>query len=171
MKHADPRYSRFHLVREMLQTPEVIRRFDPGAVEPFADAVRRAGRTGRLFLTGEGSSRIFPARSRSPAWSRSSAAPGRWSISASWSSASTRRAVVLAAEGVSGVMVSIVRDSSDPYCWSLGTAPLSEVALGAKPMPDAFINAEGNDVTEACLEYLRPLVGPLPEYARLAGGR
>lgn len=62
MKHTDPRYARFHLVREMLQTPEVIRRFDPGAVEPFADAVRRAGRSGRLFLTGEGSSRIFPAK-------------------------------------------------------------------------------------------------------------
>ena len=41
-------------------------------------------------------------------------------------------------------MVSIVRESSEPYRWSLGTAPLAEVALGAKPMPDDFINAEGN---------------------------
>ena len=63
-------------------------------------------------------------------------------------------------------MVSIVRESSDPYRWSLGTAPLAEVALGAKPMPDDYINAEGNFVTAACLEYLRPLVGPLPEYVR-----
>ena len=80
-----------------------------------------------------------------------------------------RRAVELAAQGTSGVMVSIVRDSSNPYRWSLGTVPLTEVALGAKPMPDSYINAEGNFVTEACLEYLRPLVGPLPEYVRLAG--
>ncbi|MEN6457864.1 MAG: diphosphate--fructose-6-phosphate 1-phosphotransferase [Thermoguttaceae bacterium] len=80
-----------------------------------------------------------------------------------------RRAVELAADGASGVMVSILRESSDPYRWSLGTAPLAEVALGAKPMPDAFINAEGNYVTKACLDYLRPLVGPLPEYVRLAG--
>jgi 6-phosphofructokinase 1 len=80
-----------------------------------------------------------------------------------------RRAVELAAEGASGVMVSIVRNGNAPYRWSLGTAPLAEVALGAKPLPDAYITAEGNFVTPACLEYLRPLIGPLPEYARLAG--
>jgi 6-phosphofructokinase 1 len=80
-----------------------------------------------------------------------------------------RRAVELAAGGTSGVMVSIVRVSSHPYRWSLGTAPLAEAAARAKPMPDEFINPEGNFVTPACLEYLRPLVGPLPEYARLKG--
>jgi len=64
-------------------------------------------------------------------------------------------------------MVSIVRDSSNPYRWSLGTAGLADVALGAKPMPDSYINAEGNFVTDACLEYLKPLVGPLPDYVRL----
>jgi 6-phosphofructokinase 1 len=82
-----------------------------------------------------------------------------------------RRAVQLAAEGISGVMVSICRESSDPYRWSLGTVSLSEVALNAKPMPDAYIDAVANFVTPACLEYLRPLVGPLPEYGRLAGIR
>jgi len=80
-----------------------------------------------------------------------------------------RRAVELAAEGKSGVMVGIIRESNDPYRWSLGTAPLAEVALGAKPMPDNYINAEGNFVTAACVEYLKPLVGPLPKYVRLAG--
>lgn len=78
-----------------------------------------------------------------------------------------RRAVELAVSGTSGVMVSIVRQSDDPYRWSLGTAPLAQVALGAKPMPDAYIDAEDNSVTPECLAYLRPLVGPLPEYARL----
>jgi 6-phosphofructokinase 1 len=80
-----------------------------------------------------------------------------------------RRAVELATQGTSGVMVSIVRESSDPYRCSLGTAPLAEVALGAKPMPDEYINAEGNYVTQACLDYLKPLIGPLPGYVRLAG--
>jgi 6-phosphofructokinase 1 len=82
-----------------------------------------------------------------------------------------RRAVELALEGTSGVMVSIVRESSDPYRWTLATVPLAEVANAAKPMPPEFINAEGNFVTPACLDYLRPLVGPLPEYVRLAGIR
>jgi len=80
-----------------------------------------------------------------------------------------RRAVELALDGTSGVMVSIVRESSDPYRWTLGTVPLAEVANAAKPMPPEFINAEGNFVTPACLDYLRPLVGPLPGYARLKG--
>ncbi len=80
-----------------------------------------------------------------------------------------RRAVELALAGTSGVMVSIVRESSDPYRWSLGTAPLADVALGAKPMPDVFINDEGNYVTPECLAYLRPLIGPLPDYVRLKG--
>jgi ATP-dependent phosphofructokinase / diphosphate-dependent phosphofructokinase len=79
-----------------------------------------------------------------------------------------RRAVELALAGTSGVMVSIVRESSDPYRWSLGTAPLAEVALGAKPIPDRFINAEGNFVSLECIAYLQPLIGPLPDYARLA---
>jgi 6-phosphofructokinase 1 len=79
------------------------------------------------------------------------------------------RAVELATEGTSGVMVSIIRKSSEPYRWALGTTPLSEVALGAKPMPDEFITADGTFVTPACLEYLKPLVGPLPEYVRLTG--
>jgi 6-phosphofructokinase 1 len=78
-----------------------------------------------------------------------------------------RRAVELAAAGTSGVMVSIVRESSNPYRWTLGTAPLAEVALGAKPMPDDFITPAGTFVTPACIKYLRPLVGPLPEYVRL----
>ena len=80
-----------------------------------------------------------------------------------------RRAVELALDGTSGVMVSIVRESSDPYRWTLGTVPLAEVANAAKPMPPEFINAEGNFVTPACLDYLRPLVGPLLGYARLKG--
>jgi 6-phosphofructokinase 1 len=80
-----------------------------------------------------------------------------------------RRAVELALEGTSGVMVSIIRESNQPYRWSLGTAPLAEVALGEKPMPDEYITKEGNFVTSACIEYLKPLIGPLPEYVRLKG--
>ena len=69
-------------------------------------------------------------------------------------------------EQVSGVMVTIKRDSNKPYKWSLGTAPLAEVALGEKPMPDDFIASNRLFVTDLCLEYLRPLVGDLPDYVR-----
>jgi len=81
------------------------------------------------------------------------------------------RAVELAAQSKTGVMVSIVRESNQPYRWSLDETPLAEVAAKAKPMPDEYINEDANYVTDAFLEYLRPLVGELPEYTRLAGAR
>jgi glucosamine--fructose-6-phosphate aminotransferase (isomerizing) len=55
----DKKYSKYALVREMLETAEVIRKFDPAAAERFAQSVR--SKKG-LFMTGEGSSRIFPAK-------------------------------------------------------------------------------------------------------------
>ncbi|MCD4823187.1 MAG: diphosphate--fructose-6-phosphate 1-phosphotransferase [Phycisphaerae bacterium] len=78
-----------------------------------------------------------------------------------------RAAVSLAADGQSGVMVSLVRESNSPYTCKMGTAPLCDVAVRAKPMPDEFINEAGNFPTEAFLDYLRPLVGELDEYANL----
>jgi 6-phosphofructokinase 1 len=78
-----------------------------------------------------------------------------------------REAARLAGEGASGVMVTLVRESNDPYKCSLGTAPLEDVAVRAKPMPDEMINEHGNFPSEVFLEYLRPLVGELPEYADL----
>ena len=47
-------------------------------------------------------------------------------------------------------------------------APLEDVAVRSKPMPDEMINERGNFPSESFLEYLRPLVGELPEYADLA---
>jgi glucosamine--fructose-6-phosphate aminotransferase (isomerizing) len=53
------KYSKYALVREMLETTEVVRKFDPAAATSFAEkALTKKG----LFLTGEGSSRIFPAK-------------------------------------------------------------------------------------------------------------
>jgi glutamine---fructose-6-phosphate transaminase (isomerizing) len=55
----DPKYNRFALVREMLETPRIVGEFD---FQAASDAARAIQETGRLFLTGEGSSRIFPAK-------------------------------------------------------------------------------------------------------------
>ena len=59
MQHDDARYTRFALAREMMDTASIVRSFDPGRPQPLAAGVARRG---RLFLTGEGSSRIFPAK-------------------------------------------------------------------------------------------------------------
>lgn len=79
-----------------------------------------------------------------------------------------RRAVQMAVSGRSGFMVTIVRRSSDPYKASFGNIPLKDVAVRNKKMPDEFLSASGNDVTPAFLDYIRPLVGELPSYPRLA---
>lgn len=80
-----------------------------------------------------------------------------------------RRAVELAEAGHSGVMVSIVREANEPYRATLGTVPLAEVAARAKPMPPEYLHPVRSDVSPAGVEYLKPLVGSLPQYARLAG--
>ena len=46
--------------------------------------------------------------------------------------------------------------------------PLDTVARESTSMPKEFINKDGNDVTQAFLEYARPLAGPLPALARLS---
>ena len=64
-------------------------------------------------------------------------------------------------------MVTLVRESNQPYRCTTGLAPLAKVAQAERKVPPEFINREGNFVTEAFLHYLRPLVGSLPQYARL----
>ncbi|MHC4886320.1 MAG: diphosphate--fructose-6-phosphate 1-phosphotransferase, partial [Planctomycetota bacterium] len=75
-----------------------------------------------------------------------------------------QKAVELAKAGTSGVMVSMNRTSNAPYTIEFGSAPLSDVAVRAKSMPDDFINERGNFVTEKLIEYMTPLVTDIPEY-------
>lgn len=80
-----------------------------------------------------------------------------------------RAAVRLAEKGTGDVMVTIERVSSgaEPYKSRFGTVPLAEVANRERPMPNRFIRKDGLFVTKAFLDYARPLVGPLPEFAEL----
>ncbi len=76
-------------------------------------------------------------------------------------------AVKLAEKGESGVMVSIIRISNDPYAIEFGKVPLKDVAVSAKPMPFEFFNSEGNHVSPSFIEYMKPLAGELPEFVKL----
>jgi glucosamine--fructose-6-phosphate aminotransferase (isomerizing) len=55
----EEKYSKFALIREMLETPGIIQSFDPRVSERF---IRKIRSKKGLFLTGEGSSRLFPAK-------------------------------------------------------------------------------------------------------------
>ena len=59
MNLKDTKFAKFALVQEMLDTPGLIGRLDLEQSRPAAEEI---GRSGKLFLTGEGSSRIFPAK-------------------------------------------------------------------------------------------------------------
>ena len=76
-------------------------------------------------------------------------------------------AVRLAEKGESGNMVSIERISNNPYRIRFGKVPLKDVAVSARPMPVEFFNGEGNYVSPAFIDYIKPLIGELPEFVRL----
>jgi len=72
-------------------------------------------------------------------------------------------------EGRTDVMVTIDRADGPGYEISYGLAPLDKIANVEHVLPETYINAEGNGVTDAFITYARPLIGePLPPYARLA---
>ena len=52
-------YKAFGLCTDMLAAPGVVAGFDPAVAAPIADAVKQVG---KLLLTGEGSSRLLPAK-------------------------------------------------------------------------------------------------------------
>ncbi len=59
MNLSDAKYSKYFLVQEMMQTVEVVKHFDPAQTKDIAGKIKSIG---KLLLTGEGSSRIFPAK-------------------------------------------------------------------------------------------------------------
>lgn len=87
-----------------------------------------------------------------------------------------KAAVDFALAGKNAVMPTIVRESANPYRWSVGEAALSDVANREKKMPRDFITADGFGITESAREYFAPLIqgedyppykNGLPDYARL----
>lgn len=69
-----------------------------------------------------------------------------------------KAAVEMALSGKNAVMPIIVRDSTTPYQWSIGEAPLEKVANVEVPLPRDFITEDGFGITEKCRSYLQPLI-------------
>jgi ATP-dependent phosphofructokinase / diphosphate-dependent phosphofructokinase len=77
------------------------------------------------------------------------------------------RAVQEAILGTSGKMVSLMRISSNPYTVRETLADIAEAAVGGHPMPRAYINDDGNFIKAGFMDYLEPLIGEMPSYAKL----
>lgn len=80
-----------------------------------------------------------------------------------------REAVRLAmTEDNGSVAIKRIADGKD-YAVELFRTELSNVAEKTKSMPDEFINADGNGITDAFVKYAMPLVGELPKTEYLGG--
>lgn len=84
-------------------------------------------------------------------------------------------AVEFALQGIDGVMVAIQRLADTPYQWTVKPVPAADIANLERRVPANFISADGLQVSDVGLAYLRPLiegeVGPafhngLPVYPR-----
>ena len=95
--------------------------------------------------------------------------------------AAGRYAVQALGEGKSGFMVTnrapvyvqpdgphAVVSGDRPAYVPFDLTPLERIANNVRPVPDEWINSESNGVTGEFADYLRPLIGPLPEFARPA---
>jgi len=67
-------------------------------------------------------------------------------------------AVKYAMEGENGKMVTLVREKGSEYKCTTGLAELRDVANGEKKVPAEYINDNGNHITDAMRDYVRPLV-------------
>ncbi len=67
-------------------------------------------------------------------------------------------AVESAVSGATGVMMIFVRKTTEPYEVTISSADIKGIANEIKKVPDEYINAEGNGITDAGIKYLLPLI-------------
>ena len=69
-----------------------------------------------------------------------------------------RAAVGFAVEGRTGVMATIDRAEGEGYSVSFGASNIAEIANAVKTVPDEYINDTADGITEAGINYLKPLI-------------
>ena len=69
-----------------------------------------------------------------------------------------KTAVSYALRGVSGEMMIFERENGENYKIKISSMDINLIANKEKTLPENFINARGNDVTKAFINYARPLI-------------
>jgi len=80
---------------------------------------------------------------------------------------SGQAAVKAAVGGVTGKMVSLVREPGEEYRCTTGLTDLERVANTERLLPQEWINEAGNDVLPAFVRYAAPLAGHIEPLPRL----
>ena len=78
-----------------------------------------------------------------------------------------RAAVTAARDGMRDVIVTLEREDAPAYSCRTGFAPLDQVGGKVRPMPEEYLSPSDSFVTDAFVEYLRPLAGDIPHFPRL----
>ncbi len=78
-----------------------------------------------------------------------------------------RAAVTAAREGIRDVIVTLEREDGPAYNCRTGLAPLDQVGGKVRPMPEEYLSPSNNFVTDAFIQYLKPLAGDIPHFGRL----
>ena len=68
-----------------------------------------------------------------------------------------REAVKLALDDKTGIMPVLLRTNDQPYQWSIGEGDLKDIANAEKTLPENFISEDGFRITQAGVDYLKPL--------------
>jgi 6-phosphofructokinase 1 len=68
------------------------------------------------------------------------------------------KGVIAATEGHSGVMMTMVRADSAEYSISYTPKDIAKIANSVRTVPNEYINAEGNGITDAGVAYVKPLI-------------
>ncbi len=69
-----------------------------------------------------------------------------------------RAAVRFAAEGKTGIMITVTRLPGEDYAVEVGYADISGIANAVRHVPDGYINERGDGITDAGVAYLLPLI-------------
>ena len=91
--------------------------------------------------------------------------PDQSPVDASEARGAGRYAATVAAKGDLDGSIAIVREEGEPYEAGFKRVPLEAVAAKTRHMPKEFISGH-NDVSQAFIDYAKPLVGDLPTFER-----
>ena len=69
-----------------------------------------------------------------------------------------KTAVNAASTGITGAMIAMKRKGGEKYEIAYEPTDVTKIANAVRAVPRDFINEAGNDVTDECLEYIRPLI-------------